>query len=1640
MRFVAAARARFRIFRGPRLLFALLVAAASHASGAVVVVRALTSNTSGIVGNACITPASVTSFTNTQNVFYYASLNIANAQSGDTLAVNIVRPDGVTYFSRVYTGVGGSQCYSAAVNLNGTPFLGTWTFQAFYNQSATPAFTVSFTVTSASVITNQRLPVITTVAGSQPVFQGNGGPAANAVIGLTPGVATDSSGNVYFSDQSSCVVAKVAGGIVQIVAGNGVCGYSGDGGPATSAAMNQPDGVAIDAAGNLYIADALNCVIRKVTPSGIISTVAGQAGSFGFHGDGGPATSALLWFPFGVAVDSSGNLYIADSGNSRVRMVDTSGNISTLAGMNAVGYSGDNGPATLATLNSPQGIAVDAGGNIYVSDSGDNRVRMIAASGIITTFAGNGTLSSGGDGGPATSAGLLTPAGLAVDLAGNVYIAEYNGDRIRKVNTAGIITSVAGNQIAAFGGDGGVATSASLNQPYSVAVDTSGNLYVADFQNRRVRQVNAAGTITTLAGHPALGDGGPATRASLTSPYNMAADGNGNLFIADTRDNLVRKVDASGNISTYAGTGSPAYSGDAGPATSAGIGDPYGVTLDAAGNLYIADFLSSRVRRVTPAGVITTVAGTGQPGFSGDGGPATSAAMYLPERMAVDGAGNLYIVDYGNCRVRKVSASGTISTVAGDGQNNCVYSGDGVVAVATAMAPFDVAVDSAGNLFIADGINNRVLKVDASTGIVSTIAGTGTAGISGDNGPATSAQLNRPVGIALDSAGNLYIADSFNAEVRMVNASGIISTVAGNGAANFSGDGGPATGAELFTPSGVSLDPAGNLYIADASNNRVRKVLVPQASTPSLAVTPTSLSFTAPAGAGASMLQELLVASSVAGLPWSTVATVISPAPVTSGPGWLTVSPASGATPGAILVAVSAANLVAGAYTGSVQVISGLATPNTITIPITFTVTAALPSQLSVQPPAMVFKTIAGTNPLRQNLFISNPSGAFITWHTNVTTTSGGNWLTLSLAQSGTFSSASWATPVIVNAANLSPGTYQASIAVTSPSTGTSAAVPVTLLVAAAQPAPQLLLTQTALTFTAVAGSSAVPSQSFGVINSGAGAMSWTAAPTTFGGGNWLSVSPASGTSSANSTQIPTATVSVNTSSLAAGVYSGWVWVSTTGAVNSPQFVTVKLIVLPAGSNPGISVQPAGLIFAAVTGTSSPGSQVINVATANPAGSSYVGSVVSSTGWLTAAPLSAILSAGQAQQITVQPKLDGLSPGVYQGSITLQFADGSAQTVGVTFLVAAKASSIGAQSRFSAGLGACVPTKLIAQDRSVGGSANVSVGYGRSLEVEVYDDCGNLVNNAAVTASFSDGETVVPLSLVTTGIYSTLWKPTSAGAVTVTLTASAPGVSSATVAAYAQSAGNPTAPLIYTGGVVNGASFVKSAPLAPGSIVSIFGSNLSQAAQGSSALPLPSTLAGATVTIGGIDVPLFYSSSGQVNAQIPFELSSSGQTQVIVRTIATGATAPTVTVPETLNLAVAAPGIFTIASSGSGQGAILIANTATFAAPAGSIPGAPASPVPGGQYISIFCSGLGAVTNQPASGTAAGSNSTTVATPVVSIGGQNATVTFSGLAPGFVGLYQVNAQVPATVQSGNTVPVTLSVNGAVSNTVTIAVQ
>ena len=657
--------------------------------------------------------------------------------------------------------------------------------------------------------------VARTVAGggSQSFFGGDGGPAKEAQMQNPSAVAVAPDGSYYIADASNNRIRKVApDGTITTAAGNGSYyryGSNGDGGPATQAPLSSARHIAVRTNGDLYLSD--NYRIRKVGEDGIITTVAGT-GTSGFSGDGGPATKAQLQSPAGLTVGSDGSLYVRDY--YRVRKVAPDGTITTVAGTGTSGFSGDGGPAAEARIASGAGLAAGPDGSFYIADS-NYRVRKVDADGIITTVAGNGSYPSSrqpnGDGGPATQA-RISPQSITVSSDDNLYIND-GGSSVRKVTPDGNISTVAGGLSSGTYDDGVPATETYLNGFSGIAALPDGGFYIADTNDHSIRKVNAEGVIDTVAGSLNAGDG---AKGYLNNPDGIAAAPDGSFYLADRENNRIRKLAPDGTVSTVAGTGRMGYSGDGGPATEAKLNRPLAVAAAPDGSVYFSDSYNNRVRRIDPSGLITTVAGTGVQGFSGEDGPASETQLSNPVGVALDPDGNLYIADVGNNRVRRVGTDGIIGTIAGGGTTSPGTGGPATEA--SLNQPRSLAVGADGGVYFTEQSGGRILKV-GTDGVLSAVAGTDTRGYYGDGSAATSAQFSGISGIAFGPDGSLYVNDSGNGRVRRIEPDGIVTTVAGGGSSSYDN----ASGADArISGRGIAAGPDGAIYVAESS--RLRKI------------------------------------------------------------------------------------------------------------------------------------------------------------------------------------------------------------------------------------------------------------------------------------------------------------------------------------------------------------------------------------------------------------------------------------------------------------------------------------------------------------------------------------------------------------------------------------------------------------------------------------------------------------------------------------------------------------------------------------------------------------------------------------------------------------------------------------------------
>lgn len=849
--------------------------------------------------------------------------------------------------------------------------------------------------------------VIGTIAGnSSNGNTGDGNLATYATFGATGGVARDTDGNIYISDTNFHRIRRIGtDGKIFHFAGttNGTSGSGGDNGAVSSARFNRPTALAIDNTGNkLYVADSGNNRIRVIDLTTNIITIYAGTGGAGFNADGVIATDASLNNPSGLAIDANGNLFIADRYNHRIRKVDaTSKLISTVAGNGSSGFSGDGGAATSAQLNQPIDVEVDGSGNLYIADMTNHRVRRVKSGGNIDTIAGNGTSGFSGDGGSATDAQLSSPASIEVESDCSIYVGDNNNLRVRKLTPSGtsgttnhnpVITSNVGNQtltkgqsvdislaatdsdgdnvtfslvgapafativnanpsartatlrlaptsagtfsniqIKADDGKGGTATSAAFsitvnepapgNQPptanagqlpamaeassangASVTLNGSGSdpdgdpLTYSWTDNGNVIATSATATVSlgigshsivlsvsdnkgaktsttaqtvlvkdttppTIAGVPAALTRAATSAAGANVTYTMPTatdlvDGvvqiiadkvSGSLFAVGTTTVKFTATDSRGNasmaqftvtvtpfvsggtptsynISTFAGSGNYGFSGDGGQAINAAMKQIGAITRDSGGLLF-ADGLARVVRRIDTQGKISTIAGNSANGNGGDGGQANYAQLSTPGGAVTDANGNTYVSDSAYHRIRRVATDGKIYHFAGSTTGVSGSIGDnGVAASARFNRPTALAVD-AQNLYVVDSGNNRIRAINLETTIVSTVVGTGGAGFNGDGGTATNTSLNNPTGMILDAAGNIFIADRNNHRIRKVDAAtNLVSTIAGNGAPGFAGDSGQGKAAQINTPTDVAVDTSGNVFFIDQANNRVRRV------------------------------------------------------------------------------------------------------------------------------------------------------------------------------------------------------------------------------------------------------------------------------------------------------------------------------------------------------------------------------------------------------------------------------------------------------------------------------------------------------------------------------------------------------------------------------------------------------------------------------------------------------------------------------------------------------------------------------------------------------------------------------------------------------------------------------------------------
>jgi uncharacterized protein (TIGR03437 family) len=707
---------------------------------------------------------------------------------------------------------------------------------------------------------------------------------------------------------------------------------------------------------------------------------------------------------------------------------------------------------------------------------------------------------------------------------------------------------------------------------------------------------------------------------------------------------------------------------------------------------------------------------------------------------------------------------------------------------------------------------------------------------------------------------------------------------------------------------------------------------------------------------------------------------------------------------------------------------------DSVPLPFTLTVTGSSGPATSVTPAALSFPLAQGsTATVSQSVLISNRGQQAQTATVNVSTSSGiSGWLSASGGGSvAAFTSSS--VVVTVNPNGLPAGTYTGTVSISLSPANQTSSVAVTATVSSTQ--QQIQVTQTGLRFQTSSGGGAPSSQSIEILNGGAGNLSFTASASTLSGGaGWLSVSPSSGTASSSAPAI--ISVSVNPTGLAAGDYYGQIQISSPGVDNSPQTATVVLNVAANGADLGAFVSATGLIFVAQTGTTNPAAKTVTITNPSTAALTFAASPSFAQGsnWFTIQPNSGSVTSASPVQLTVQPMVSGLAPGVYSGQVTLIFSDKTSHPIAILLIVIPGGSTAGIGALDVQPLAtACTPTKLIPVFTQLGQSFTTVAAWPTAIEVAVVDDCGNFLTSGTVVTSFSSGDPPLSLASLHDGRWSATWQP-RATATQVTITANAQKtapVLSGTASIGGALAANPSTPVISAGGAVSAASFVANQPLAPGGFVSIFGSHLSSGLNQSPTLPLATELGATQAVLAGRPLPLQFATSGQINAIIPYDVPANETQQLIV------VNGPAYSQPEPVIVAPAQPAVFTTDASGKGVGIVVDVQ------PDGSqFVVTSSNPASAGDAIVIYCAGLGAVDPPVMAGTAASLTqlSNTVNPVTVMIGGQAAQVLFAGLAPGYAGLYQVNVIVPSGITPASNVPLVVTVAGQSSSPVTIALQ
>jgi len=723
-----------------------------------------------------VSPASTTTYTLT-------ATSASGVTSTAQFTVTVVLPPAISSFiatpSILTSGAAAVLSWTTSNTTTLSINNGVGTVTGITSISVMPVATTTFTLTAANaagtMVTSTAI-VTVTVQNQLALLAGTVRSQGSAASFDYPaGSAVDASGNVYVADAGNNTIEKITpAGVVTTLAGSGIIG-SADG-TGTAATFSKPTGIAVDASGNLYVTDTNNDTIRKITPGGGVTTLAGSAGVQGTTD--GTGSAARFNYPIGIAADSAGNLFVTqDATNGKPIRKITPGGVVTTPVSTGGGCS---------QLFAVQGIAVDAGDNLYVVNG--YLICRITPAGVSAVLAGG--YYNGSADGTGSTAQFNNPIGITVDYYGNLFVADTGNDTVRKVTSAGVVTTFVGSA-GSQGSTDGTGSAARFTQPMGIAVDANGNLYVNDNGNKSVRKISSAGIVTTLAGSPGSqgSTDGTGSAARFSYPTGTSVDTGGNLYVADTLNSTIRKITPAGVVTTLAGWAGTLGSAN-GTGSSATFKYPTGTAVDASGNIYVADSGNHIIRKITPAGVVTTLA---------------SGQFNKLIGIAVDVSGNTYVADASFDTIYKITQSGAVTVLAGGGSPQG-GSANGTGSAAGFNYPTGIALDTNGNLYVTDSKNATIRKI-TSAGVVTTLAGV--AGNRGNaDGTGATAEFSYPAGITVDSSGNLYVTDFGNASVRKITPSGVVTTIPVNAGAGTSS-------ISLDAPVGIAVDSSGKLYITD---------------------------------------------------------------------------------------------------------------------------------------------------------------------------------------------------------------------------------------------------------------------------------------------------------------------------------------------------------------------------------------------------------------------------------------------------------------------------------------------------------------------------------------------------------------------------------------------------------------------------------------------------------------------------------------------------------------------------------------------------------------------------------------------------------------------------------------------------------